>query len=93
MYTLKMQGINLITGGHTNAIEFCTTMLNAPSLQTLLVAFNAHLGIQSTQASLSYPTERPMISLRCDDDDDENEDADLDPYKKLDAEIEASQDD
>lgn len=93
MYTLKMQGINLITAGHTNAIEFCTTMLNAPSLVTLLVAFNAHLGFQSTHAALNYPVERPMISLRSDDDDDEADEESLDPYKKLDAAIEASQDD
>lgn len=91
-YTLRMQGINVITGGHTNAIEFCTTMLNAPSLNALLVAYNTQLNQVSSPATLAYPPHRAMVSLRSDDDEDD-EDDDLDPYKKLDAAIEASQDD
>lgn len=37
-YTQRMQGINL-SGGHTNAIEFCQKLLNFPSLTTLLTQF------------------------------------------------------
>lgn len=38
LYTQKMQGINL-SGGHTNAIEFCNTMLNFPTLEKMLELF------------------------------------------------------
>lgn len=35
----RMQGINL-SGGHTNAVEFCTGMFGLPQMDTLLQAFN-----------------------------------------------------
>lgn len=38
LQTQKMQGINL-SGGHTNAVEFCTTMFKFPQLETLLEFF------------------------------------------------------
>lgn len=36
-YTQRMQGINLTTAGHVNAVEYCTTMFNFPALPDLLV--------------------------------------------------------
>jgi hypothetical protein len=39
-YTQRMQGINLVTAGHVNAVEFCQTMYNFPSLVKLLDEFN-----------------------------------------------------
>ena len=38
--TQRMQTINF-SGGHTNAVEFCTKMYGMPTLDTLLDAFNA----------------------------------------------------
>ncbi len=38
-YTQRMQGINLISGGHVNAVEYCTNMLNFPYLDELLNQF------------------------------------------------------
>lgn len=35
---VKMQTINL-SGGYTNAVEFCTELLNLPDLYTLLQSF------------------------------------------------------
>lgn len=40
----KMQGINL-SGGQTNAIEFCQKLLSFPSLDDLLVQFEKELTI------------------------------------------------
>jgi hypothetical protein len=37
-YTAKMQGINL-SGGSTNALEYCTTMFGFPDLPDLLKEF------------------------------------------------------
>ena len=37
-HTQKMQGINL-SGGFTNAVAFCSTMLNFPTLEEMLVLF------------------------------------------------------
>lgn len=34
----KMNGINL-SGGHTNAVEFCTSMFNFPQLTKMLANF------------------------------------------------------
>ena len=34
-YTFKMQGINL-SGGQTNALEYCQTMFNFPTMPGLL---------------------------------------------------------
>lgn len=31
-YTQRMQGINLSTAGHVNAVEYCQTMFRFPSL-------------------------------------------------------------
>lgn len=42
-YSQKMHGINL-SGGHTNAIEFCTGMLNFPELTVMLEEFNKSNG-------------------------------------------------
>lgn len=39
-YTQKMQGINLISGGHVNAVEFCCTMMDFPSMTDLLKEMN-----------------------------------------------------
>lgn len=39
LYTQKMQTINL-SGGHTNAVEWCTTLHNFPQLTSLLENFN-----------------------------------------------------
>lgn len=38
--TQRMQTINF-SGGHTNAVEFCTKMYGMPTLDTLLDAFNS----------------------------------------------------
>ena len=38
-YTQRMQGINLISGGHVNAVEYCTNMFNFPHLTEMLTAF------------------------------------------------------
>lgn len=38
-YTQRMQGINLISGGHVNAVEYCTNMLNFPQLDEMLEIF------------------------------------------------------
>lgn len=38
-YTRRMQGINIASGGSTNAVEFCTTMLGFPQLTELLADF------------------------------------------------------
>jgi len=35
----RMQGINL-SGGHTNAVEFCTGMFKMPTMEQMLDAFN-----------------------------------------------------
>lgn len=40
---VKMQTLNL-SGGYTNAIEVCTELLNMPTLDTLLEAFNKNRG-------------------------------------------------
>lgn len=37
-FTQRMQGINL-SGGHTNSVEFCTTMLGLPSMNEMLDSF------------------------------------------------------
>lgn len=42
-YTQRMQGINLISGGHNNAVEYCTNMFNFPSLPFMLEAFEKSL--------------------------------------------------
>ena len=39
-YTQRMQGINLATAGHVNAVEFCTTMFNFPPMTEMLKEFN-----------------------------------------------------
>lgn len=39
-YTQRMQGINLTTAGHVNAVEYCQNMFNFPSLVKLLDNFN-----------------------------------------------------
>lgn len=39
-YSFRMATINL-SGGQTNAIEFCTSMLNFPQLTNLLERYNA----------------------------------------------------
>ena len=39
LYRQKMEGINL-SGGHSNAVEFCTTMFHFPQLSVLLDHFN-----------------------------------------------------
>lgn len=36
----RMQGVNL-SGGHTNAVEFCVGMFSLPTMEELLQAFNA----------------------------------------------------
>lgn len=38
-YTQRMQGINLISGGHVNAVEYCTNMFNFPPLTEMLEEF------------------------------------------------------
>jgi hypothetical protein len=43
-YTQKMQGINL-SAGHTNAVEFCCTMLQFPQLKDLLNDFETTLRV------------------------------------------------
>lgn len=87
-YTLKMQGINLVTAGHTNAIEFCTTMLNAPSLNELLMAFNVHRGVPNPPHLMAIPRQRPMLSIREVEEEDEDDESASDPYKLLDAAVE-----
>ena len=39
-YTYKMQNINL-SGGPTNALEYCQTMFNTPTLPEMLELFEA----------------------------------------------------
>lgn len=39
-YTQRLQGINLATGGHVNAVEYCTTMFNFPQMTEMLAEFN-----------------------------------------------------
>lgn len=41
-YTQRMQGINL-SGGRTNSMEWCQTMLKLPGLDKMLAAFQKHL--------------------------------------------------
>ena len=43
-YTARMQSINL-SGGGTNAIEFCATMFNFPQLSDLLKSMNSEVSI------------------------------------------------
>lgn len=38
-YTQRMQNINLITAGHVNAVEYCTSMFNFPTMFELLDEF------------------------------------------------------
>jgi Na+/glutamate symporter len=38
-YTARMENINL-SGGHTNAASYCTTMFNFPTFPELLENFN-----------------------------------------------------
>lgn len=39
-YTQRMQGINLATAGHVNAVEYCTAMFNFPTMPEMLREFN-----------------------------------------------------
>lgn len=38
-YTQRMQGINLISGGHVNSVEYCINMFNFPTLSDMLKTF------------------------------------------------------
>lgn len=72
-YTMRMQGLNL-SGGQTNAIEFCTTMLSAPTPLQLLQAFIEEQGIANLTIPHQLRRERPMASLRSEEEEDEDKD-------------------
>jgi hypothetical protein len=42
-YTQKMQGINLASAGHVNAVEYCVNMFNFPQMTEMLAAFQDHI--------------------------------------------------
>lgn len=44
----RMQGINL-SGGHTNAVEFCTSMYKLPTLKGMLELYKQERSVVSTQ--------------------------------------------
>lgn len=74
-YTMRMQGMNL-TGGHVNAIEFCTIMLDAATPLELLSLFEKQKELpkeKSIQGTI--PKEPFLISMReidaLDDEEDE----------------------
>lgn len=43
-YITRMSGINL-SGGHTNAVEFCNTLYNFPKMDELLEHMNKEITI------------------------------------------------
>lgn len=42
----RMQGINFVTSGHTNAVEVCTALFGMPTLEAMSEAFGRHLAQQ-----------------------------------------------
>lgn len=44
-YTQRMQGINLTTAGHVNAVEYCQNMFRFPSLVEINEMFKAHKNV------------------------------------------------
>lgn len=48
-YTQRMQGINLVTGGHVNAAEYCQTMFNFPTMYEMLDYFEKEISVVSDQ--------------------------------------------
>lgn len=59
-YDRRMQGINM-SGGATNAVEFCTTMFGLPTPVEWLESFTADLNITELETGGSNLLEVPVV--------------------------------